>query len=82
MHQMLAFVSIFSLLVKKTQVFTRSAPVCVIAPQINGEGTEMLCMTFLYKKRKITAPKVKCFKRAFPFVLRGLAIFMYVDRVV
>lgn len=59
-----------------------SAPVCVTAPQINGEGTETLCMTFLYKKRKITAPKTKRFKRAFPFVLRGLAIFMYVDRVV
>lgn len=52
-----------------------SAPVCVTAPQINGEGTETLCMTFLYKKRKITAPKTKRFKRAFPFVLRGLAIF-------
>lgn len=75
MPQMLAFVSIFSLLLKKTQVFTNPAPICVTAPQINGEGTETLCMTFLYKKRKITAPKTKCFKRAFPFVLRGLAIF-------
>ena len=82
MHQMLAFVSIFSLLLKKTQVFTSSAPVCVIAPQINGEGTEMLCMTFLYKKRKITALNIKRLKRAFPFVLRGLVIFMYVNRVV
>lgn len=82
MSQMLAFVSIFSLLLNKTQVFTSSAPVCVTAPKINGEGTETLCTAFLYKKRKITAPKTKCFKRAFPFVLRGLAIFMYVDRVV
>lgn len=100
MHQMLAFVSIFSLLLKKTQVFFKnvifrnfrffqvfhyvpfSAPVCVTAPQINGEGTETLCTAFLYKKRKITAPKTKRLKRAFPFVLRGLAIFMYVNRVV
>ena len=59
-----------------------SAPVCVTAPQINGEGTETLCTAFLYKNRKITSPKTKRFKRAFPFVLRGLAIFMYVDRVV
>lgn len=59
-----------------------SAPVCVTAPKINGEGTSGLCTAFLYKKRKITTPKAKRFKRAFPFVLRGLAIFMYVDRVV
>ena len=44
-------------------------------PTINGEGTETLCTAFLYKKRKITAPKTKRFKRAFPFVLRGLVIF-------
>ena len=54
-----------------------SAPVCVTAPKINGEGTETLCTALLYKKRKITAPKTKCFKRAFPFVLRGLVIFKY-----
>lgn len=59
-----------------------SAPVCATAPKINGKGTETLCMTFLYKKRKITAPKTKRLKMAFPFVLRGLAIFMYVNRVV
>ena len=101
MPQMLAFVSIFSLLLKKTQVFffknvifrnfrffqvfhyvPFSAPVCVTAPKINGEGTETLCITFLYKKRKITALNIKRLKRAFPFVLRGLVIFMYVDRVV
>ena len=58
------------------------APICVTAPQINGEGTETLCTAFLYKKRKITALNIKRLKRAFPFVLRGLAIFMYVDRVV
>lgn len=75
MPQMLAFVSIFSLLLKKTQVFTSSAPVCVTAPQINGEGTETLCMTFLYKKRKITTLKTKRFKRAFPFILKGLSLF-------
>ena len=59
-----------------------STPVCVTAPKINGEGTETLCITFLYKKRKITALNIKRLKRAFPFVLRGLVIFMYVDRVV
>ena len=64
--------------VKFWQVFhyaPPSAPVCVTTPQINGEGTETLCTAFLYKKRKITAPKTKRFKRAFPFVLRGLVIF-------
>lgn len=99
MPQMLAFVSIFSLLLKKTQVFFKnvifrnvkfwqvfyyapfSAPVCVTAPQINGEGTETLCITFLYKKRKITALNIKRLKRAFPFVLRGLVIFEYVGAV-
>ena len=74
MPKMLAFVSIFSL-------YPVSAPVCVTAPQINGEGTETLCMTFLYKKRKITALNIKRLKRAFPFVLRGLVIFGYVGAV-
>ena len=63
-------------MIYKQREGTYSAPICVTAPQINGEGTETLCMTFLYKKRKITAPKTKRFKRAFPFVLRGLAIFL------
>lgn len=58
-----------------------SAPVCVSAPTINGEGTGELCTAFLYKKRKITAPKTKRFKMAFPFVLRGLVIFGYVGAV-
>ena len=58
-----------------------SAPVCVTAPKINGEGTETLCITFLYKKRKITALNIKRLKRAFPFVLRGLVIFEYVGVV-
>lgn len=58
-----------------------SAPVCVTAPKINGEGTETLCITFLYKKRKITALNIKRLKRAFPFVLRGLVIFEYVGAV-
>lgn len=58
-----------------------SAPVCATAPKINGEGTETLCITFLYKKRKITALNIKRLKRAFPFVLRGLVIFEYVGAV-
>ena len=52
-----------------------SVPVCVTAPQIDREGTETLRITFLYKKRKITALNIKRLKRAFPFVLRGLVIF-------
>ena len=72
----------FAFLVELLLNGINSAPVCVTAPKINGEGTETLCTAFLYKKRKITAPKTKRFKRAFPFVLRGLAIFMYVNRVV
>lgn len=74
MPQMLAFVNIFPL-------YPVSAPVCVPAPTINGEGTGGLCTAFLYKNRKITAPKTKRFKRAFPFVLRGLVIFGYVGAV-
>lgn len=58
-----------------------SAPVCATAPKINGKGTETLCITFLYKKRKITALNIKRLKRAFPFVLRGLVIFEYVGAV-
>ena len=51
-------------------------------PTINGEGTETLCAAFLYKKRKITTTKTKRFKRAFPFVLRGIAVFECVNRIV
>lgn len=78
MPQMLAFFLYYSRKLKFLQV---PLPFALSLLQINGEGTETLCMTFLYKKRKITAPKTKCFKRAFPFVLRGLVIFEYVGAV-